>query len=268
MSAHPPVRGTRRNPAPAFGVGAALVVLTALLGAAPARAAAVSMLPDTARATLSDGTPAFVVWPAGKKTVPAVVVAHEWWGLNAQIRGTARKLAEQGYAAIVPDFYRGRVADDAERAHELSRGVDPDTADATLAAAVAFVRAQPRVGKQRVAVLGFCMGGGLAERFALRHPDLAAAVIFYGPPDLDTADLAARRVPLQAHFGADDEGIPPPRVDALKAGLARTQAPFDVYVYTGAGHAFMNEGRPSYRPDAARQAWARALAFLEQHLKR
>lgn len=245
------------------------LALLAALAAAPAPAApARSLLPDTARVVLADGTPAFVVWPAGRKPVPAVVVAHEWWGLNAQIRSVARRLADQGYAAIVPDLYRGRVADDAERAHELSRGVDTDSAVVSLALAARYMRAAPRVAKQRVATLGFCMGGGLAERWALRDSTLAAAVIFYGPPDLDGNDLARRRVPLQAHFGADDEGIPPPRVNALRDGLSRTGAPSAVYVYTGAGHAFMNDTRPSYRPDQARQAWARTLAFLEQHLKR
>ena len=84
-----------------------------------------------------------MAWPAGKSPVSAIVVIHEWWGLNGQIRDVARRLTQQGYVAIVPDLYHGQVATDPETAHELSRGVDESVALADMDAAVAWLRSQP-----------------------------------------------------------------------------------------------------------------------------
>ncbi|HYM81548.1 MAG TPA: dienelactone hydrolase family protein [Candidatus Limnocylindria bacterium] len=226
--------------------------------------------PDTARVHVGPaqgGTDAFVVWPVGKNPGPAVIVVHEWWGLNGQIRSTARRLAEQGYVAIVPDLYRGKVTSDPEQAHELLRGLDDERALADLDAAVAWLRAQPRVGKNRIGVVGFCAGGRLAQLMGLHSGEVAAVVVFYGTPETAPARLAKMRAPLQGHFGSEDQGIPANRVEELKAGLAKAGKSVDVNLYAGAGHAFMNDSRPSYHPDAARQAWARTLAFFQKHIK-
>lgn len=89
--------------------------------------------------------------------------------------------------------------------------------------------------------------------------------MFYGRPETDAVKLAALEVPLQGHFGGEDRGIGADQVDALRASLAGKSG--DIYVYPGAGHAFMHEGRPSYHADAAKQAWARTLQFLQKYLK-
>ena len=99
-------------------------------------------------------------WPQEKGPYPGIVLLHEWWGLNSQIREVARRLSRQGYVAIVPDLYQGRVARDAESAHVLSRSLDEDRAVATLAAASSWLKTQPRTATGRVGVMGFCMGGG------------------------------------------------------------------------------------------------------------
>ena len=91
--------------------------------------------------------------------------------------------------------------------------------------------------------------------------------MFYGTPETDPEKLAPLKAPLQGHFGADDEGITSERVAEFKAALEKAGKAADIYVYPGAGHAFMHEGRASYRPDAAKQAWARTLAFLQKNLK-
>lgn len=240
-----------------------LIAVTAPIRAEAATPAGI----DTARVRIA-GTEAFVVWPPGKGTAPAVVVVHEWWGLNSQIREIARKLGRQGYVAIVPDLYHGQVAGDAERAHELSRALDEDQAIGDLEAAVAWLRAQPRSAKGRIGVVGFCMGGSLSQSLALRAPEISAAVMFYGRPETDPGKLASLRGPLQGHFGAEDGGIAVARVEELRAALGKGGKNAEIYVYPGAGHAFMHEGRPSYHPDAARQAWARTLAFLQKQLKK
>jgi len=225
---------------------------------------------DTSRVQLGPargGTTAYVVWPASTGPAPAVIVVHEWWGLNGQIRSVARRLAQEGYVAIVPDLYRGRVADEAEDAHELSRGLDEKKAVGDLQAAAAWLRSQRSVNRARIGALGFCMGGRLSELFALRDPGLAAVVMFYGQPETDVAQIATLRAPLQAHFGEEDRGIGADQVQALQAALAKAGKVADIHVYSGAGHAFMHEGRPSYHADAAKLAWARTLQFFQKHLK-
>ena len=256
-----------------LGLGLALVADRAQAPRPLSSAAAVAATAgdrDTARVPLgpsASGTSAFVAWPAVARPVPAVIVIHEWWGLNGQIRSVAKRLAQEGYVAIVPDLYHGRVAGDMEYAHELSRGLDEDRALGDIAAAAAWLRAQPRVHRARIGVVGFCMGGRLSELFALRSPEVSAAVMFYGLPESDPGKLASLTAPLQGHFGREDRGIGLDQVESLRAGLAKAGKRGDIYVYAGAGHAFMHEGRTSYHPDAARQAWARTLQFFQKHLK-
>jgi carboxymethylenebutenolidase len=239
-------------------------------GNAAAAAAADASRSDTSRVQLGQpgaGTAAFVTWPANRAASPAIIVVHEWWGLNGQIRSVARRLAQEGYVAIVPDLYHGQVAGDPEYAHELSRGLDEEKALGDLDAALGWLRTQSRVDRRRIGVVGFCMGGRLSELMALHSPDLAAAVMFYGRPESDAGKLAALKAPLQGHFGGEDRGIGPDQVAALRAALAKAGRTGDIYVYAGAGHAFMHEGRSSYHADAARLAWTRTLQFFQKYLK-
>lgn len=247
---------------------------TALFLARPAFAAAAlappasSPLPNMVHiGPAGQGTDAFVAWPAGNASAPALIMVHEWWGLEAEIRDMARKLSRQGYVVIIPDLYHGRAAQDPERAHELMRGLEDSRVSGELDAARAWLRGQPRCEKSRIGVIGFCMGGGYALRFALRGGDLAAAVMFYGAPETDVDKLAGLKAPLLGHFGGEDEGIGADRVDAFRSALQKAGKVAEIHVYRGAGHAFMNESRPSFHPDAARVAWARTLAFFQKYLK-
>lgn len=254
---------------------AALLLGSILLGApdAPGRAApsgSKPAAPETSFVHVGSGEQAagaFVAWPPGTQAAPAIVVVHEWWGLNSQIRALARRLSSQGYLVIVPDLYHGKVASDPMKAHELMRGLESTEALGTLEAAVAWVRAQPRAAKSRVGVIGFCMGGGLALGLGLQDPSIAATVMFYGSPETDPEKLAKLKGALQGHFGELDEGIPRKRVDEFRAALQKAGKSAEIYTYPGAGHAFMHDGVESYRPDAARQAWARMLAFFQKRLR-
>lgn len=246
---------------------AALLLLCAV-AATPGLAAGQAPA-DTALVSLGkEGPRAFVAWPRGDRPAPAVLVVHEWWGLNAQIRRTARQLARQGYVAIVPDLYHGEVAADAEDAHILMRGLDDESAMADLDAALAWLAAEPRTRASHVGVVGFCMGGRLAEMTGIRSERIGAVVMFYGRPVTDAKELEKLRAPLMGHFGAEDRGIPADRVAKLEEALKQAGKDAQIFTYAGAGHAFMNDERDSFHPDASRQAWARTLAFLQQHLKR
>ena len=118
--------------------------------------------------------------PAGNGPFPALVVVHEYWGLNDWVKEQASKLADQGYVSLAVDLYRGKVATTPDMAHEIMRGVPEDRAKRDLHAAVEFLKAQPDVRKDRIGSIGWCMGGGYALDVALQEPDLAATVINYG----------------------------------------------------------------------------------------
>ena len=252
-----------------------LLALLALAGALAAFAASPTpnpapARPDTLRVHLGPpegGTDAFVALPTRTTPGPALIVVHEWWGLNGNIREVARRFARQGYVTIVPDLYHGKVASDPENAHILVRGLDEDVALSDLDNAVVWLASYPQTTKQRIGIVGFCMGGRISQLFALRSASLSAAVMFYGSPELKPERLAALKAPLQGHFGGADQGIEVARVDELRNQLKALGKTADIYVYAGAGHAFMNEDGHSYQPDAARLAWARVLSFFQKYLK-
>src|SRR2546426_10353865 len=151
--------------------------------------------------------------PAGKGPFPGLVVIHEWWGLNDWVKEQASKLADQGYAALAIDLYRGKVATTPEEAHELMRGVPEDRATRDLHAAVEFLKSQKNVKKDRIGSIGWCMGGGYSLDVALQEPTLTAAVIHYGHVAVDADSLKKIDASMLGIFGGQDRGIP---VDDVK----------------------------------------------------
>ena len=108
--------------------------------------------------------------PVGKGPFPAIIVIHEWWGLNDWVKEQASKLADQGYEALAIDLYRGKVATTPDMAHEIMRGVPEDRAKRDLHAAFVFLQSQPNVRKDRIGAIGWCMGGGYSLDVALQSP--------------------------------------------------------------------------------------------------
>ena len=209
----------------------------------------------------------YLAQPPGKGPFPGVVVVIEWWGLNDQIRGVADRLASAGYVALVPDLYYGRVTADPEKAHELMRGLDEKVALKDLGSAVDYLRSLPVVGSSKIGSIGFCMGGGISLRLAFQGANLAGAVMFYGQPETDPAVLKTASCPVLGLFGAEDQGIPADKVEAMAKGLKEVGKGAEVKTYPGAGHAFFNETRPSYNQAASEDAWKRTLAFFAANLK-
>ena len=253
------------NPVRLFPLLAAAAFVCALgVTAEPALA----QRPDTALVRLGSTSPtnAFVAYPAVKGKAPAVIVVHEGWGLNAQIRSVARRLAAEGYVAIVPDLYHGKVTDEPEQAQALSRTLESEAVLADLDATMAWLTAQPRVQPGRVGVVGFGMGGTFALEYAIHEPSVRAAVMFYGAPITNAGRLAPLKAQVLAHFGQLDEGIPEDKVNEFRLALSTSGRAGEVHTYPGAGHAFMNDARPSYQAESARRAWARTLAFLQKQV--
>lgn len=210
----------------------------------------------------------YLATPAGAGPFPAVVVIHEWWGLNDQVKEQARRLAEEGYAALAVDLYRGRATSDSDEAHELSRGLPEDRALRDLVAAVDYLASRPDVRADRIGSIGWCMGGGYSLALALAEPRLAASVIYYGRLVTDESQLSQIQAPLLGLFGEDDRGIPVSSVRTFESTLGSLGKTAEVHIYPGAGHAFANSTRPSYREGAAQDAWTKTLDFFSRHLKR
>jgi carboxymethylenebutenolidase len=207
--------------------------------------------------------------PVGRGPFPAIIVIHEWWGLNDWVKEQASKLAAQGYAALAIDLYRGQVADNSDMAHELSRGVPEDRAQRDLHAAVEFLKAQPNVKKNRIASIGWCWGGGYSLDVALQEPTLAATVINYGRVVTDPAEIAKIHAAILGNFGGKDKGITPEDVGKFEAALKQAGKRADIKIYPDAGHAFENPGnKGGYRAADAADAWQRTVKFLNETLKK
>lgn len=206
--------------------------------------------------------------PDGKGPFPAIVVIHEWWGLNDWVKEQSAKLADQGYITLAIDLYRGKVATTPEEAHEMMRGVPEDRAKRDLHAAVEFLAAQSNVRKDRIGSVGWCMGGGYSLDVALQEPTLRAAVINYGRLATDTESLKAINASVLGIFGGQDKGITVDDVQQFAKTLKQLGKKVDVTVYPEAGHAFENpNNKAGYRAEDAADAWKRTVNFFADTLK-
>ncbi|HXE32690.1 MAG TPA: dienelactone hydrolase family protein [Verrucomicrobiae bacterium] len=210
----------------------------------------------------------FLALPEGGGKHPAIVVIHEWWGLNDQVKEDTQKLAAQGFVALAVDLYRGKVATTADEAHELMRGVPDDRGIRDLEAAFAYLAARPDVKPGKIGSVGWCMGGGWSIKLAMSEPKLAACAVNYGSLPTEAASIAKIKAPVLGNFGADDRGITPESVRAFDAAMKAAGKPVDVKIYDGAGHAFENpNNKDGYRPQAAADAWSRMEGFFQKTLQ-
>ncbi|MCP5265101.1 MAG: dienelactone hydrolase family protein [Burkholderiaceae bacterium] len=190
---------------------------------------------------------------------PSVIVIQEWWGLNDQICGVADRFARAGYNALAPDLYAGRVTQDPDEANHLMTGLDfPGATHQDLRGAAQHLAADGN----KVAVMGFCMGGALTIAAAVHVPELSAAVCFYGIPPAELASPADIKVPFQAHFANQDDWCTPAAADGLEKTMRDAGRDPEIFRYD-AGHGFFNERRADvYDANCATQAWERMMSFL------
>jgi carboxymethylenebutenolidase len=199
--------------------------------------------------------------------LPAVIMIHEWWGLNDNVRAMAQRLAGEGYIVLAVDLFRGETASSPEAARQLMLQVveDPQSAAANIRQAYAFVN--DIAGAPSTASLGWCFGGVWSLNTAMLFPeDLDAVVIYYGQVTDDEEKLRPISAPILGFFGDADRGISVEAVDGFKQSLERLRKAHQVHVYPGAGHAFANPTGNNYKPEYAEDAWRKTLEFLEQNL--
>jgi carboxymethylenebutenolidase len=199
---------------------------------------------------------------------PAVILVHEWWGLNDNIRDVARQLASHGYTALAVDLYGGQAATTPDQAKTLMSAVlqDPASAGENLKQAYRYLVGE---GAGKVGVIGWCFGGGWSLQTALLLPaDIDATVIYYGRLETDPAKLAPIQGPILGLFGENDTGIPVATVRQFESALKGLHKDVTIRIFPGAGHAFANPSGTAYVKAAADEAWTMTLAFLDEHLKR
>lgn len=206
--------------------------------------------------------------PSGKGPFPAIVVVHEWWGLNDWIKEQASNLADQGYVTLAVDLYRGKVATSADEAHELMRGVPEDRATRDLLAASSYLRSLKNLKANKVGAIGWCMGGGYALDLAVHDPKLAAVIVNYGHLATEPETLKKINAPVLGIFGGKDRGVPVADVQKFAENLKKLGKKVDISVYPDAGHAFENpNNKQGYRAEDAADAWKKQLAWFAKYLK-
>ncbi|MCU0499403.1 MAG: dienelactone hydrolase family protein [Anaerolineae bacterium] len=201
---------------------------------------------------------------------PAVLMVHEWWGMNQEIVAMAEILSEQGYVVLAIDTYRGYTATTVPGALLLRLSVPQDRVAQDMQVAYEWLASRPNVDENRIGVIGFCYGGGVALRHAIANPNIKAVVNLYGDTVDDPAAfgvMLTSRTPLLGIFGREDQQIPVSEVEAFGAALGQTEIPHSIRIFDGVGHAFVNP-HTLIEGGAATQAWDEILRFFALHLQR
>lgn len=219
--------------------------------------------------TYYDDTEGYLAMPDGEGPFPAVVLIHEWWGLNDNIKGLADDFAERGYAALAVDLYDGQVATTPDEAGQLAGKVreNVEPAFANLEAATEYLAGLATVDGEKLASVGWCFGGQWAYNMAANNINVDASVMYYGRFSLED-DLSMMRADILGHFGEEDRSIAVDDVRQFEAKLNTLNGDHAVFIYPNAGHAFANEDREdAYNEAAAELAWQRTMEFLARELE-
>jgi carboxymethylenebutenolidase len=243
--------------------GLAALPLAAVLADPKLAAAAARELDEVSLTTPSGKTVFATVATPAETPAPAVLLVHEWWGLNDQIKAVAADLAREGYLALAVDLYDRHVATTPEDARTYMQQVNPAVATETLAAWIDWLGARAdATGK--IGVIGWCYGGGWSLNASLVRP-VAATVVYYGRVDRTAADLASLKGPVLGHFATRDQRINRDMVGGFERAMDTAGKAYQDYWYE-ADHAFGNPTGARYDAGDAALAWQRTLAFFRTHL--
>src|SRR5262249_334441 len=205
--------------------------------------------------------------PHGKGPFPAVIVIHEWWGMNGWVKEQASKLAEQGYLALAVDFYRGKVATTRDQAHELSRAPS-NRVKRDAQAAFAYLQSRSDVKKDKIGAIGWCWGGGYSLQLAIAEPALAADVVNYGDVSAGPHKFKKKQTPILGLFWEHKQGITPDDVKKFGGEMDKLGKKADITIYPDAGHGFQNPvNGAGYKPEDTADAWNKILMFFARNLK-
>src|SRR3954454_7237328 len=210
----------------------------------------------------------YLATPAGGSG-PGVIVIQEWWGLTDHIANVSDRLAAEGFVALAPDLFGGKVAHDADEAMKLLTELPVDRAARDLSGAVDYLLAQDSVTSSKVGAIGFCMGGGFVLMLAAQQGDrIGAAVPFYGVGPGVPSTYAGVKAAVQGHYAEQDGMCPVDSAKALETQIREEPGVPVEFFYFPAGHAFHNDENKmgTYDEENAKLAWSRAVAFLRERL--
>jgi len=258
------------------------------LGAEPVLAQAITtdtkgLVTGTVNVAGADGTPIpiYEAYPDQAGEFPVVVVVSEVWGVHEWIRDVTRRFAKEGYYAVAPELFsrEGGLAQvtDMQKVMGVVFNAPLKRIIGDLRAGAEYARKQPSARADRIGVTGFCWGGGVTLLFSAAYKDTKAAVPWYGaitralkdePKPVSPLDVAAEiPCPVLLLYSGVDQGIPVSDVEKLEAALKAAGRPVEKVIYPDAPHGFLADYRPSYRPDAAKDGWARTLDWFQKYLK-
>ena len=206
----------------------------------------------------------FLAKPAESGKYPAVVMIHEWWGLNDNIKEMAQKLASQGYIVLAVDLYNNKVGTTSEEARQLMTSFDGDEGIENMNSAIRFLKSEYSVDK--IGAIGWCFGGGQSLNLAV-NSDLDATVMYYGQVISESEKLSNISWPLLGIFAELDQGIPPKAVREFESSLDELGIKNEIIIYPGVNHAFANPSGDRYSPQEAKDAWNKTLEFFNNNLK-
>jgi carboxymethylenebutenolidase len=240
------------------------IAVDTALGADRLEALADSIIPG------ANGEPdvlAYVARPEGEGPFPAVILIHEFYGLNESIIDKAEGLAQEGYYVVAPDTFRGSTTTWIPRAIYQVISTQQENVNADLDSVYAWLESQPDIDADRIAIAGFCYGGRTSLLYSLHNNRLAGTVVFYGAPETDPQVLAKLPGPLLGIFGGADRSIPVEEVRAFEDGLEEAGIPHEITVYEGQPHAFVTDMDSIRAGGVQAEAWAQMLEFLDENLK-
>lgn len=204
---------------------------------------------------------------AKKGKLPALIVIHEWWGLNDNIRAMTRRLAGEGYLALAVDLYEGKFAQERKGAYKLMSAAMKRSKRLKENLKLAYHFLRKKHGAKKIASIGWCFGGAWSLQTALLFPKkLNAAVIYYGRLNANRKALRTLQMPILGIFGAKDKGIPLSTVKQFEAVLKALKKKATIKIYKDADHAFANPSGKRFNPKAAADAWKLTRGFLKEHL--
>ena len=219
---------------------------------------------DTTNVSYFENSNGYLVKPVTDGEYPGIIMIHEWWGLNDNIKQMAEKLASHGYVVFAVDLYDGQVATTADEARHLRTSFEQSYWTENMNTAVSYLKENH--SPSSLGSIGWCFGGAQSLNLALNNEDMDATVIYYGQLVTDTEELSKINWPILGIFAELDNGIPPETVNEFEMSLDEVGIQNDITIYPGVNHAFANPSGDRYAPEESKDAWQKTLKFFEDNL--